>query len=99
MSEPLACSLGGPDLARRRELLDALRSRALAIEPTPDGIVARFHADDGLERELHALARMEAECCPFLELRVVAAAGAIELRVSGPLDARPVVDALFARPG
>jgi hypothetical protein len=82
VSEPLACSLAGPDLARRLERLDALCSRALAIEPTPTGIVARFPADEGLERELHTLARMEAECCPFLELQVVAAADAIELRVT-----------------
>jgi hypothetical protein len=96
MPAPLACSLSGSALARRQELLDELRLRALAIDRTPDGIVARFRAGPGLERDLHALVRAEAECCPFLDLRIVVADDALELRVSGPPEARPVIEMIFA---
>jgi hypothetical protein len=96
MAPPLACALDSSASADRRELLADLRRRALAIDATADGLLARFPNNPELERELQALARAEAECCPFLELRVVAVDDALELRVSGPAQARPVIDAFFA---
>jgi hypothetical protein len=55
-----------------------------------------FPDDAGLEAELRALAAAEAECCRFLSIEVHRAGDSLELHVSGPPDARPIIDEMFA---
>jgi hypothetical protein len=93
---PIACSLDGEDLTARGRWLDTLGQRALGVDWRADGATARFPVDAELEAELRTLARAESACCPFLTIAVRRADDALELDVSGPLDARPVIDAMLA---
>lgn len=91
----LACSLSGVDRAERERWLERLRRQALGVCSTPEGVSVRFAATDQLEAEVRSLAAAEGRCCPFLWFEVDRRADAIELVISGPADARPIVTALF----
>jgi hypothetical protein len=95
-AKPITCSLSGDDPTARARWLDTLRERALGVDHRADGATVTFPAGAELEAELHALARAESECCPFLTIAVRRADGALELDVSGPPDARPVIDEMLA---
>jgi hypothetical protein len=94
-SPPLACSLSAGELADRGRWLGRLARRARTVEPDRAGVTVRFAADDGVEAELRELAVAEAECCPFLTIEVRAGDAELELRVGGPPEARPIIDAMF----
>ena len=91
----LACSLSGGDRAERERWLQRLRREALGVSETDDGVTVRFTDCDQLEADVRALAAAEAYCCPFLSLEVDRRADAIELVISGPAEARPIIDAMF----
>jgi MerR family copper efflux transcriptional regulator len=96
-TEPvLACSLTGRDRTERARWLQQLRTWAVGVRSRPTGVVLAFAAADGLEADIRALARAEAECCPFLRLEVHAGGGTIELAVSGPPEAQPIIEEMFA---
>jgi hypothetical protein len=94
-AKPIACSLSGADLSARTRWLGAIRQRALSVERRADGLTATFTPDAELETELHRLAQAESACCPFLRIAVRRADDALELDVSGPPEARPVIDEMF----
>jgi len=75
--------------------LARLRHAALAIEARDGGVSVRFPAGGALEAEVRAIAAAEAECCPFLDIAVEATADQVELRMDGPPEARPIIDAMF----
>ena len=61
MSEPIACSLSGPDLQQRLEEI------AAAGAPAPRlGDELRFPADASTRERLEAIVAAESRCCPFL---------------------------------
>jgi hypothetical protein len=91
----LACSLSGAQRADRERWLERLRGQALDVTSRPDGLSVRFAPSDPLEAEARALATAEAQCCPFLCFEVDRGEDAIELMVSGPPEARPIIDAMF----
>jgi hypothetical protein len=92
---PLACSLSGAQRADREQWLERLRAQSLDVTSRPDGLSVSFAPSDQVEADARALAVAEAQCCPFLSLEVDRSEHAIELVVSGPLDARPLIDAMF----
>jgi MerR family copper efflux transcriptional regulator len=92
---PLACTLTAGEQRSRRAWIDDLSQRLVARTQTPDGAVLRFRADADTERQLEALVAAEARCCPFLAFGVTANGDALELRVRGPAEARPIIDDLF----
>jgi hypothetical protein len=92
---PLACSLQGGDLADRQGWLAHVQRRALAVERSADGMTLRFSHAAGLEAELRALAKAEAECCGFLRLGVRRLGDSLELAVAGPVAAQPIIDEMF----
>jgi hypothetical protein len=92
---PLACSLGGGDLADRQRWLSDVTRRALAVERSADGLTLVFSHDAGLEAELRALADAEAECCGFLRLGVRRVGDSVELAVAGPATAQPIIEEMF----
>jgi hypothetical protein len=96
VNEPIACSLTAEARAEREAWLTRLRGVAIAVRATDGGIVARFPGDPRIESDLHDLARAEAACCPFLELRIESVRDDVELHVSGPAAARPLIEELFA---
>jgi len=74
-------------------------SRAIEVAEQPGGQTAYFAEDDALEGELRALASAEADCCEFLHFEIQRGDGRISLAVTGPTDARPVIEQLFAGGG
>jgi hypothetical protein len=98
MTEPIACSLSPDAYAdRASEIADLARRALLARSPLPGGGARlRFAAGPGVEAELDAIVAAEARCCPFLRLELRHAAGALELDVTGPPEAEPLIAELFA---
>ncbi len=96
MPEPLACTLTADQLARRTAAISALARRALrARTRIPGGARLVFESDVATERELRALIAAEAACCPFLELDLQPTPEGLRLDVTGPGDARPLIEGLF----
>ena len=93
---PVACSLG-PDSARDRlARWRALADRALrASARTEDGAWQLYAAEPSVERELRELVALEGECCPFLAFSLERSARGLELRVRGPAEAAPVLEAFL----
>jgi hypothetical protein len=97
MSEPtIACSLNAGDREKRLEATTDLRARAiLETQPTATGVRLRFAARPGIREELQWLITSESKCCPFLRFELQQADGELILAVSGPDEARPVIEDLF----
>jgi hypothetical protein len=92
---PIACSLSETDLERRRAEIAALgRSELVAVRLEATRAALRFAA--GARERVQAVAAAEAECCPFLTLRVAAEPGAVLLTIDAPPDAAGVLAELVA---
>jgi hypothetical protein len=93
---PIACSLE-PDAATERlgsfadlagrSLIDADRTHA-------GGIELRFRRDDHVEQALIGFIEAERQCCPFLDFEL-ARGSELRLRIGGPAEAQPVLDAFL----
>jgi hypothetical protein len=97
MAEPvnIACTLAPGDYAARTAEIEALARAALRTrEPIAHGLRLTFDAT--AEDDLRALVAAEAACCPFLTLDLARDGKQLRLDVTGPDDAAPVIDALFA---
>ena len=84
---PIACSLSGPDLAkRRRELTRNVFGNALAVRDLEDGYEFVFQGNTGRAASLVELIEAERTCCPFFtfDLHFEPGGGQISLRVRGP---------------
>jgi hypothetical protein len=63
---PVACSLSSADLAAQASRWEQLATRALTERAeTADGLRLCFQAEPGIEDELHKLADVENQCCPW----------------------------------
>jgi hypothetical protein len=94
---PIACTLTSAQLRARRAATAELARRSLRSRRTIDGgALLHFAADPGTEPALRDVVAAEAQCCPFLDLRLRRAGDTIELSVTGPDAAQPVIAALFA---
>ena len=66
MSDVVACSLSGADMAKRAWRWSRLRARAgRGRAVTETGLCLRFGDEPGVERELRRLAELERACCAF----------------------------------
>jgi hypothetical protein len=89
---PIACSLDAEQLAKRNERWRALGEHALiSVERTDEGVRQRYRGGAAIEAELRDLVALEAECCPFLDLRVERVDAETWLEVSGPPEAAHIV--------
>jgi hypothetical protein len=97
LTAPIACALPASDLAQRRADVAALAAGALlARRPRAQGAVLTFAAGSATERRLRQLIAAEAECCPFLRMELRRVDATLELDVTGPEEARPIIDGLLA---
>jgi hypothetical protein len=101
---PIACSLSAAEQSSRLADMRAVGHRALlAAETTGGRATLRFRAGAGARKQLAAIVAAEAECCPFLDLKLREAAGVISLTVTAPAGAEPIlaelVGAFDARAG
>jgi hypothetical protein len=96
---PIACTLGPEDMTARQALIDALaRDALLDRTPTEAGVRVRLRDDPAVERRTRELVAAEAHCCAFLTFALAHEDGALVLDISGPPEARPVIDLFFAPP-
>lgn len=86
MSIPVACTLSGADLARRRDLLANLRAACRRIEDLDDGVRLTFDGAADTIGRVAAVIDLERACCRFLHFRLDVApdGGPVTLTLSGP---------------
>ena len=93
---PIACSLGPTEMARRQqEARDLAREALVGRERRDGGVRLEYRHSDAVEAAVRDLVRRERECCPFLDLRLEAGAERITVDISAPPDARAVLDAIY----
>jgi hypothetical protein len=94
---PVACALAAGELGARTSGLRRLADQSLrSREPIEGGERLRFTDRTQVERALREAVAAEASCCSFLTLTLRRAAGALELDVTGPPEARSIIAELFA---
>jgi hypothetical protein len=98
MTEPLiACTLPLTDVPDRLALIRALADEALLDHrPIDGGVRWRFRDATGVEARVREVAQLESRCCGFLAFQVRRDADAIVLDITGPSEARNVMEAFFA---
>jgi hypothetical protein len=94
----IACTLSSAEFrSRLAETRDLARRSLQSRRPVDGGEVLVFAADRDTGAALRAVIAAEAECCPFLSMNVRGGAEGLELVITGPEDARPIIAELFAR--
>jgi hypothetical protein len=94
---PIACTLSGGDMTARLALIDALTADGLLERTTTDaGLRVRLRDTPEIEQRTRELVAAESDCCAFLDFRLARDAGDLVLDISGPEDARPVIEMFFA---
>ena len=91
----VACSLDGTAQESRRAEWATVLASAETRTATRDGRRARFARRPGLTATLAALVDAEQECCPFLGFALVVDPGGLELTVTVPPGAEPVLADFF----
>jgi hypothetical protein len=91
----IACTLSPARVPGRLALIEGLARDALVDqEPIPGGVRSRFRA--AAESRVRRLAGLESRCCAFLDFTIARDGEAIVLDITGPPEARPVIEQLFA---
>jgi hypothetical protein len=92
---PIACTLTGASLEERAVWLRRLGEAAL-IDGARRGnrLDLRFRPE--AEADARELVRAEGECCPFLSFDLHRGADEVRLTVTGPSEARSVLDDMLA---
>jgi hypothetical protein len=94
---PIACTLTADDMTARVALIDALTADGLLERTTTDaGLRVRLRDTPEIERRTRELVAAESRCCAFLDFDLGRKDGDLVLDISGPEDARPVIDMFFA---
>jgi hypothetical protein len=101
MSEPpIACTLTPDGMTARRALIDELAADGLIDRtPTESGLRIRLRNTPPIEQRTRELIAAESRCCAFLEFSLGRDHGDLVLDITGPPDARPVIDMFFAPTG
>lgn len=94
---PIACTLSPAAMSDRRSFIAALAADGLiAREPTDSGLRMRLSGTADVERRVRELIAAESSCCSFLTFELERLDAELVLDISGPEDARPVIDLFFA---
>jgi hypothetical protein len=98
MDLPILCTLTESELRERRQMiLSSIRETAIDVIPLPDGYAYRFSPNSEVLFQLSRLVDLERQCCRFLTFKIVVEVGEqpIRLEVTGPPEARRVIEDLF----
>ena len=97
---PIACTLGPEARADREAVIARLwRDGLIAGESTDRGVRLRLRDDSQIEARARDLIAAEQSCCAFLSFELERQDDELVLQISGPPEARPIVDAfLTGRP-
>jgi hypothetical protein len=94
---PIACTLSPDGMSARLALIDALAADGLLDRtPTASGLRVRLRDTPDIERRTRELVAAESACCAFLDFTLGRDDGDLVLDISGPPNARPVIDLFFA---
>ena len=94
---PIACTLSPDNLQHRLSLIDALAVDGLLDRsPIDNGVRVRLRDTPDIERRTLELVAAESRCCAFLDFDLRRQDGRLVLDISGPEDARPVIERFFA---
>ena len=94
---PIACTLTPDGMTARLALIDALSADGLLDRtPTDAGLRVRLRDTPDIERRTRELVAAESKCCAFLDFDLGREDGELVLDISGPEDARPVIEMFFA---
>jgi hypothetical protein len=94
---PIACSLTAAQMpARLAEMADVGRVSLLGVETAGRRAALRFRATPRTLERLEAIVIAESRCCPFLEFELGEVSEGVELTVTGPSGAEPILDDLMA---
>ena len=93
----LTCTLGDHDFAQRVSDWAETTSHAIEVSDIDGGL--RFTFDRSVDvTAMAALAAAEQTCCSFFEFRIGVTASDVTLDITGPEEARPLIDS-FAHSG
>jgi hypothetical protein len=94
---PVACTLSPDGMTARLALIDALAADGLLDRtPTVAGMRVRLRDTPDIEQRTRELVAAESACCAFLDFTLGREGGDLVLDISGPQDARPVIEMFFA---
>jgi hypothetical protein len=94
---PIACTLTPDGMTARLALIDALSADGLLDRtPTDAGLRVRLRDTPNIEQRTRELIAAESRCCAFLHFDLGREGGDLVLDVTGPEDARPVIEMFFA---
>lgn len=94
---PIACTLTPDGMTARLALIDALAADGLLDRSSTDaGLRVRLRDTREIEERTRALVAAESKCCAFLDFELGREDGDLVLDISGPEDARPVIEMFFA---
>ena len=94
---PIACTLTPDGMTARLALIDALAADGLLDRSaTEAGLRVRLRDTPEIERRTRALVAAESACCAFLDFDLARENDALVLDITGPADARPVIELFFA---
>jgi hypothetical protein len=91
---PIACTLAPDRVGDRLTDWHTALAPAVAREAIANGVRVRFSSAVDVA-SLATLAAAEQDCCRFFTFAITIAAGGVTLDVTGPDEARPVIEALF----
>lgn len=95
---PIACTLTPDGMTARVALIDALAADGLLDRTATDhGLRVRLLDRPHIEQRTRELVAAESKCCAFLDFELGRDQGDLVLDISGPEDARPVIELFFAR--
>ncbi len=95
-TEPVACTIGGDDVAERIELIERMRDALERVERTAHGMLLHFPNRADVDADVRRFAVDEKQCCRFWGFAVVVDGDHLTLRWDGPPAADDVLDQLVA---
>jgi MerR family transcriptional regulator, copper efflux regulator len=94
---PIACSLTAAEYRQRVDEAGAITQTALRErQPIHGGARLTFADIDDVHERLERFVAAESKCCPFLTMQLTTTGQEVVLEVTGPADAAPIIEELFA---
>ena len=93
-SQPIACTLAGPDFRERLAWIATLTRDALRSYDR-DNLVLNLRYAPGAASRVREMMRKEQACCAFLTFEMHEYPDEVRLTIRAPKDARASADALF----
>jgi hypothetical protein len=94
---PITCTLSPDGMTARLALIDALAVDGLLDRaPTASGMRVRLRDTPDIEQRTRELVAAESACCAFLDFTLGREDGDLVLDITGPQNARPVIEMFFA---